>query len=818
MFNETTTAISLKEPLMDIITRPGVTENQRVSSGRFITKYSSMSPEEVSWEQVCIDCENPSNPRKNCFRTGFSLILFLLRNNLYKRDHSEILYDLLPEFEAIDKINFRVYKDIMCGDKIEGLFFYKVDERNIWTYNFSQLGYKGRDIINDYLKTVPKSYFDRYKIPGIIHFSNELYVNKYHCMEIDDQMLSDLYRDQIAWIKANVDQENVRIAALRLMQFYSMYFESDKYIELHKVLSCFDSDFPQQQRITKEKKISDILSKSKKNLSIEGFWDEINTVKNTKDLLLSTKRTCILKIITKYRKHVKSNPENDIFGKSLSMSEELLFSPRLASLILDDYVFVTYGVNDVVYTKKICYIMRNMHSSASASADEIHKCIDFSSLSGTPYFELAVEYFSGYENNRTGLRKFSHFGRISEALNLLFEIKAKTCDAPDYYTFTLEEAEILRMNILYDSKLDWSSKNSTISAIRMFFIWANSKKKMQAESGFEQTMTFFGQTTASSPNAIPDDHLDKINNYVRRNMKKNERLRLFHTIFLLLLETEFRCGQICHLRTDCLLPGIKPGTSIIRSATKTSHGEATQAVVPMVTTKLIKEAIDFTDELRSSATYKSLKNQIFLYKDRNGISKIYETDDFNSDLSEICKNLGLPHYSTGNIRDTYMTKAYEFVLKNNKSDLEFLTLSGHTKVDTGSSFYITSRLTDMLEATYGVNIGDNFRKRIPDGALVDELPAEINDDIHTVENGCGKCKHDNCKMSTFITCLICKNFRTTIAHLPFFQHMVEVLDEMIRNAATQHDREDLLIIKKLHVCYIEKITKKIELSNDTKEG
>ena len=68
--------------------------------------------------------------------------------------------------------------------------------------------------------------------------------------------------------------------------------------------------------------------------------------------------------------------------------------------------------------------------------------------------------------------------------------------------------------------------------------------------------------------------------------------------------------------------------------------------------------------------------------------------------------------------------------------------------------------------------------------------------------GCGKCKALNCMYNTILPCITCENFVTTVAYEPFFQRMIEMIDDQLEMAKYPHDKEDLITMKEIYVSFI----------------
>ena len=187
---------------------------------------------------------------------------------------------------------------------------------------------------------------------------------------------------------------------------------------------------------------------------------------------------------------------------------------------------------------------------------------------------------------------------------------------------------------------------------------------------------------------------------------------------------------------------------------------------------------------------------------------------FSKYLKDICVKLKLPTtYTAANVRDSHMTKAFEYSLRNKKSDAEFSVLSGHRRIDTAKSHYIEMELEKMLESTYGIVIGEELIQT--NSKILDVIPKELDNKENDVENGCGKCTAPNCVITSSLPCMACKYFITTVAHEKFFIKAIDNVQRLIEQTNNRHDKEDLVTIKGLYLLYLKAIRKhKEEAIND----
>ena len=77
---------------------------------------------------------------------------------------------------------------------------------------------------------------------------------------------------------------------------------------------------------------------------------------------------------------------------------------------------------------------------------------------------------------------------------------------------------------------------------------------------------------------------------------------------------------------------------------------------------------------------------------------------YNEYLAKACKLVGLTKFTTGNVRDTYMTAVRRHARANGLTDLQESILTHHrNKVSTNS--YVDIELDFFLEKGNAVNIG-----------------------------------------------------------------------------------------------------------------
>ena len=303
---------------------------------------------------------------------------------------------------------------------------------------------------------------------------------------------------------------------------------------------------------------------------------------------------------------------------------------------------------------------------------------------------------------------------------------------------------------------------------------------------------------------VPNKDLAAIATLLKQKSEEDIFASVCSSIFFIALETEFRGSQIVNLNKDCLRPTAKNGEFVVVSETKTSANELVEQPVSTYVEREIRHVVAATEEYRHNCTNVHLLNKLFICPgNKKGTYRKITESRFNDFLKGCCKELEIPLYTLENLRDTHMTKAEEYKIRNQLSDVEQRILTGHVTTAVDDIHYVKLDIREMLEAIHGVIIGDVLL----DGKIYPTLDSSIANASNEVENGCGYCNSPSCNMLINLDCVLCKNFVTTISRLPYFEEQVHFLDKKIEKATIPHDKEDFVNVKRLMLRYIEEILK-----------
>ena len=539
------------------------------------------------------------------------------------------------------------------------------------------------------------------------------------------------------------------------------------------------------------------------------FWQQVNyhrnKFSNDKELLDSA----IKGVVAFYRGLMLEYPDVDIFSSAHSMSAKLLANAQIIIILKKGYHVTSFNMNeDLEDYECVVFLLRDFDRFTTQMGKEGFVTIDLSKLKSPFYRKELWKYYLSSPSITVNVFA-GQLGYMALGLEFLRKLKSQPNypnPLPNY--FSNQEAVLLKKYI-YDMGGALGTKNNRIGAIRRFLQWEkDSKSGFTFDDMFFSYLIQYEEPSKTSGNAIPDEDLVAINKLLVEKSKTDSLALLILTMFHIVIQTEFRIGQICSLTTDCIHPTIKPNQYEVHSATKTTHGRKGKSVITEFTYRLLTQAISSTERLRAEAP-SSDTNYIFLYRGNINTVRAITPQTFRNYLGDCCKELGIKRYTAADLRDTHMTKSFEYILRNGKSNAEMSVLTKHKYIDTSKSHYIEMELEKILEATYGIIIGNNALID-PDKNLVDTLPSEASGEDSVVEDGCGCCTADKCVVTSSLPCLVCKHFVTTVAHEKFFIRAIENVDILIGRAKTQHDKEDFTTIKRLYVLYLKAIYKRKE--------
>lgn len=504
--------------------------------------------------------------------------------------------------------------------------------------------------------------------------------------------------------------------------------------------------------------------------------------------------------------YITHNIDDQIFEKD-GVPSSILQRPTISKEIVEGYHLIKY--NQMEKTPECDKWLFCYKKSEKSSIYEID-AIDFTRILSETYRSWIKHYI--WKEDVKVYTKLHPLPIFVKAFNYVHDIKTGAAltvftTPGDETKFDVRDATAYKNYILatYENN---RTRNAYIYNIRNLLRHVSHNNLGDIGTGVFYTLNHTLDQTYDNTCPIPNSELSQLSALIKEKASSDPLADMYSSIFFIALETEFRGSQIVSLPKNCLRETAKNGEYVVVSETKTSAGELVEQPISAYVEREIRHITQITNIYREKCTNTRLKNHLFIVPGakRNTFKPLNESK-FNSFLKACCSELALPLYTLENLRDTHMTKAEEFRIRNQLSDIEQSVLTGHSSTAVDDIHYVKLDIREMLETLHGTIIGDVQL----DGKIYSSLDSPITNSENEVSNGCGWCKSSSCNVMVNLDCPMCKNFVTTISRLPYFEEQVKMLDKKIVAASIPHDKEDLANIKRLMLRYIEEILKKKEV-------
>lgn len=543
--------------------------------------------------------------------------------------------------------------------------------------------------------------------------------------------------------------------------------------------------------------LSGLDVRSIRDLEITTFVHQINHFK-------SLNKRNIFSFVTGFYAYVVNSLDPNILDKD-NLSGRIFQKNALGYWVADGYDIIKYNpIESVPSSDKwiFCYSSEDETNSMVSTSNS--QSVDFTVIKNKTYRDWYKYYV--WKNDTSLYTRLHTISPITVFFNYIDDLKngkelsiyaKKTKDIG----ITLNEI-IAYKNYVMNTYDNNRTRSSHIYAPRIVLKFVHDDGLVEVPNGVYYYLTHKLDSNYDNTKAVPDEHLKKISELMKKNAEDNVDNAVFYLAFYIALETEFRSSQLFALKHDCVVETAKKDEYVLVSKTKTSANEEVEQPITIYVKKHIDEILKLTKDYRDNSIVGDISTYLFITTgERKGTYKILNAPAFNGYLGKCCDELGIPKYTYNNLRDTHMTKAEEFIIRNQMSDMEQGILSGHRSPNTDTKHYIDTQIRDLLESVHGVIIGNVDIA----GQIKEDLPNDIAQTDNAVSNNCGYCGCKNCNDFSFLDCMLCKDFVTTLDRLPYFEEQVKILNEKIKSATIPHDKEDLVNMKRLHLGFISKI-------------
>ena len=422
------------------------------------------------------------------------------------------------------------------------------------------------------------------------------------------------------------------------------------------------------------------------------------------------------------------------FRSAKTITYGLLTTRRFVSYFDEGYVFREYNPYDSVTSgDRIVFILHGFNRQSRSLLKEDYVSIDYSCVKNPFYKSLAWRITT---STRVRLIRRTLPCTLRLLLNkLLFFKSSAGYPTPALDVFSVWDA-IFIADFLTGLSENEHTYNSYILNIRDFLRWAKASNSMKVDDACFLVLRNKRRTSLPTNRPIlSDDEIATLTKYFVERGKVdtlyNQVLILFHLCIL----TPIRIGHACSIVKDELVYNAKLGSYILTSNSKSTGGGIGEIVLGGKADELIRKALRISESVGLSCPQEDLRKQVFLYC-QDGAYSVFTSTKFSQLLAEACNACGLPHYTSRNLRATYMTKAYVEASESGHVDDFLLKLfSYHKNSGTTLENYVNHAEALAAVTDYLKRGGDWSKTIYPDeAAALRDVIAEYNELISESED------------------------------------------------------------------------------------
>lgn len=249
---------------------------------------------------------------------------------------------------------------------------------------------------------------------------------------------------------------------------------------------------------------------------------------------------------------------------------------------------------------------------------------------------------------------------------------------------------------------------SHIYSTRGFLKHVKENKLLKIDKGYDYYLTYTRDTTYNNSQPIPKQHMDMLFDVLKKESDRSVINMLYMSVFYLLSVTELRISNVLALRKNCIKT-IGVDEHVILTETKTSNKEIIEIPIMLEVKEQISAISNVTEQYRKESQNERTNKYLFLTKGSlTNQYSVLSIQQFNKYLKKTCVELGLPKYTSSNLRDTHMTNIENFIIEKNYSELYQNTLSGHKSSNVDKQHYVKTDEKEALAAVQNIRIGNGL--------------------------------------------------------------------------------------------------------------
>ena len=520
------------------------------------------------------------------------------------------------------------------------------------------------------------------------------------------------------------------------------------------------------------------------DLNFEAFSNSVNYYAKKEDIRYYSLIASLFNFI-----HRKVN--RNLFASD-GLDDKILAKPGIARKLAEEYKIVRYNPNDnpprsdkflLLYQRKY-----ETNTAKHASESVYVNLTDIDNVAFRQWFKSYIWYA-----NKGLMTKLGNKASVKYFLNYVNHIT--TIDDPES-AITVSNT-MAYIQTLKQAPAKKGSFSDNVFTVKGFLRYVNNAGLAAIPESVFMAL-WSPQRKKGAPAPISADQLSKLLQYMKDNISTPTQY-IYFTIVELCLQTNLRFSEILMLSYDCIQAGNEPNVYIIQSKKKTTGRITKGMTIDKYTKGHIDKVLEITSEWRKECSRPNLQNLLFLIPfKRTGNTTDYrkvEPENIRGYIASACDSVGIAHYTPENLRDTFMTAANRYAILNGLNHMQRSTLTGHKLLNTEYNYF------DYLKTMIEMYSGDIIGNVDIEGEIVKQVPEEIKNNEHEVQNGCGYCQRSTCDNDSFIECIICKWFMTDPSRLYYFKLGIDEINKAMSSMTNEEDRERESYKKRVYMMY-----------------
>ena len=492
----------------------------------------------------------------------------------------------------------------------------------------------------------------------------------------------------------------------------------------------------------------------------------------------------------------------DVFNMSSMISPRLLVDSWFTHFYLNGYRFLPFTAEAAsTLPRRAVFTVKGLNKRNSKKHDVDSLVVTLDGLCDT-YVDAMLRWMLAYATDRADVSVPVNY--VAKLLLHIQELKEKNGNS--LRTFSATEIAIMS-SWVPDGSATYSSTRMRRSDLRAFLRFVAEDGLIDVDPAGDVFLVGDTVRKHDGGEALDLEIIKKVDEYLRSHSEESRFNKVHYVLFRMLCRLSFRISQLASLKIGDIRPSAKPGEFIILDESKTSGGSKRKFTIEKWVRNSLVNLYDSGEELRSKTRIEYYKDAIFIYENRRCEVSMATVSSFAKYLRAAEKNMELNvHLTAAKLRSSFITNVKNWGKESNVNEQATNAMTDHATSEAIYNNYYDAKIA--VEEDAGIQITGDFYEKLSLSDKISDNYQSISPD-KTASNGAGYCRNSEGRTCP-PTCLICKDFITTVEHLPYFRMKIQELRQKKAECVTSHDEDDMDVLMELYASYELAILEKIK--------